>query len=304
MAVTQGRPSGPHVALTFDVDGFTNWIGSLGATTPGPLSRGEFEHVGLRRVLALLDGYGIHGTFFVPGSTAVTFPGAIRAIHDAGHEIAHHGWVHEPVTRLTPAREREVLLRGLDALERIAGARPTGYRAPGWDSSPHTMGFLLEQGFEYDSSLMGNDFEPYWCRVGDRASQEDGFAWGTPIPLVEMPIAWHLDDHPYFEHIEFGGVYNMGLQPPSAVLEVWLSEFDYLCDEVGDGVLVLTLHPQVIGRGSRLRMLRSLLEAMASRPNVTFTTCADYARAWRAGREPRLPIDGRGADADARTEEP
>jgi hypothetical protein len=58
-AVDASAPTlaGPHVALTFDVDGFSNWIGSLGALSPGPLSRGEFEHVGLPRVLALLREY-------------------------------------------------------------------------------------------------------------------------------------------------------------------------------------------------------------------------------------------------------
>src|SRR5271165_7549751 len=94
--------AGPHVALTFDVDGFTNWIGSLGALSPGPLSRGEFEHVGLPRVLALLREYRPAATFFVPGSTAVTFPHAVGAIVVDGPEICQHGGGHEQVGRSTP----------------------------------------------------------------------------------------------------------------------------------------------------------------------------------------------------------
>jgi peptidoglycan/xylan/chitin deacetylase (PgdA/CDA1 family) len=281
--------AGPHVALTFDVDGFSNWIGSLGALSPGPLSRGEFEHVGLRRVLALLHDYRVRATFFVPGSTALAFPNAVGAIVEDGHEIGHHGWVHEPLGRLSREQERIVLLRGLEVLDRVLHVRPVGYRSPSWDNSPDTVRLLLEQGFEYDSSLMGNDVEPYWCRVGDTASQDEGFHWGTPVPLVEMPVGWHLDDHPYFVHIDAPGAFNSGLRAPSSVLEIWTAEVDFLCDVARDGILVFTLHPQVIGRGHLLGVLRALLEVVSSRPSLRLTTCQAYARAWRVGREPELP---------------
>ena len=38
------------------------------------------------------------GDFFVPGYTAHRYPDAVRAIVDGGHEIAHHGYLHEPLT--------------------------------------------------------------------------------------------------------------------------------------------------------------------------------------------------------------
>ncbi len=233
------------------------------------MSRGEFEHVGLRRVLALLREFHVQSTFFVPGSTAVTFPNAVGAIVEDGHEIGHHGWVHEPLASLSASHEEAVLLRGLDTLDRVLHVRPVGYRSPSWDSSPDTVRLLLEQGFQYDSSLMGNDIEPYWCRTGDIASQTEGFQWGTPVPLVEMPVGWHLDDHPYFVRVEAAGVFNPGLRAPSSVLEIWRAELDFLCD-MGDGVLVFTLHPQVMGRGHLLGVLRALLEEVTARPSIRF----------------------------------
>lgn len=284
------RLVGSHIALTFDVDGFSNWIGSLNITSPGPLSRGEFEHIGLLRVLRLLDEFGIRGTFFVPGSTGITFPEEVRAIHDQGHEIAHHGWVHEHPIRLSEREERKVLLKGLNALEKISGNRPLGYRAPGWDNSPRTVSLLLELGFEYDSSFMGNDFEPYWCRIGDVADHANGFSWGQPVNLVEMPIAWHLDDFPYFEPVAEAG--QSGLRTPASVLQIWKAELNYLLQEVRDGILILTLHPQVIGRGHRMIMLRSFLEHAAGQKGLQFSTCLDYSRAWRSGRTPSLPVGG------------
>jgi hypothetical protein len=55
-----------RVAMTFDFDACCGWIGTLGATTPGPISRGQFGPIGLWRVLALLDKYGIKGMFCIP----------------------------------------------------------------------------------------------------------------------------------------------------------------------------------------------------------------------------------------------
>jgi peptidoglycan/xylan/chitin deacetylase (PgdA/CDA1 family) len=283
-------PDGVQVALTFDFDVVSNWIGSLGATSPGPISRGEFGRIGVRRVLGLLDEFDARATFFTPGHTAASWPKLLGRVVEAGHEVAHHGWVHENPTGLSADEERRVLERGIVELERVVGTRPVGYRSPAWDNSPHTTDLLLELGFEYDSSLMGGDYEPYWCRTGDRYSPTEPFVLGTPVPLVEMPVAWHLDDFPYFEFI-YAPVSFPGLQPPSTVLEIWKGEFDYLYNRVGSGVLIVTMHPQVIGRGHRQEMLRAFLEHVVAHDGVSFTTCVDYVRAWREGRQPSLPPD-------------
>ncbi|WP_163025899.1 polysaccharide deacetylase family protein [Chachezhania antarctica] len=159
------------IALTFDFDGMSNWIAN-GATSPSMVSRGEFGPIGLLRILDLLDRHDLPGTFFVPGHTALAFPDHCREIAAAGHEIGHHGWVHENPVRLTPEQERDVLQRGLTVLEETTGTRPVGYRSPAWDISPATIPLLIEHGFLYDSSLMGDDFSPYWARVGDRWTQD------------------------------------------------------------------------------------------------------------------------------------
>ena len=278
-----------QVALTFDFDAYSTWIGSHNATSPSMLSRGEFGPVGVRRILPLLDQFGAKATFFVPGHTALAFPSAVCAIAEAGHEIGHHGWVHENPVLLAPEEERMVLLRGFEALREVAGVRPTGYRSPAWDNSPATVPLLLEQGFVYESSMMGHDYEPYWCRVGDRWSKTEAFEFGTPVDLVELPVAWHLDDFPHFEFMAGSHGYLQGGRAPSSVLETWMAELDYLADRIGQGVLVVTMHPQIIGRGSRMLMLEQFLDHAASKPNVGFTRCIDYVTDWKRGKHPTLP---------------
>lgn len=282
--------SGVCVALTFDVDGFAGWISDLGANAPGPLSRGEYEHVGIRRILDLLREYGIPATFFTPGVTAETFPRIVETIVEDGHELAHHGWAHEHPAQLSREAESEALDRGIAALERIGGVRPVGYRSPGVAPSASTTELLLDRGFEYDSSLSGHDYEPYWGRVGDRWSTTKRYEFGEPVRLVELPFSHVLNDWPYFTFL-VKPVSVAGLAPPSTVLEIWKGEFDYLRSRIGHGVLVVTMHPQVIGNGHRQEMLRMFIDHVWSSEGDCFTRCGDYARAWASGRHPELPFD-------------
>lgn len=275
------------VCLTFDVDAVCVWIGAFNMTSPAAISRGEFGMVGLGRILRLLDKHGIPGTFYIPGHTADTYPDNVRAIAAAGHEIGHHNYLHEAPGGIgTREAEREVMLRGLDALDRVAKVRPTGFRSPSFDMSPHTIDLLLELGFTYDTSLMADDYTPYWARVGDRHDPAGGYRFGTEVPLVEMPVSWELDDWPHFNYVSTPTRISPGLSAASKVEEIWSDELTYLLQEAPGGVLNLTMHPQVIGRGHRMLMLERLVVWMKSHPGVAFSTVNTAASAWKATQTP------------------
>ncbi|MGI8475183.1 MAG: polysaccharide deacetylase family protein [Thermomicrobiales bacterium] len=294
-------PPRATICLTFDFDAISLWVGPFAATSPSMISRGEFGPVGVERILALLARFGIPATFFVPGHTAETYPASLRAIVDAGHEIGHHCYLHEnPCALESREREHAVLHRGLDALWNVAGIRPTGYRSPSWDNSPHTVGLLLEHGFRYESSLMGSDFSPYWCRVGDRHQPDGPYLFGAPVDLVEMPVSWLFDDFPHFEYLSRGGQVRPGLSAGSKVEEIWREEFYFMHAEVADGVYTLTMHPQVIGRGHRMLMLERLVGHFAAHPGVEFSTLGDAAERVRG----RLPGNASPSDAGTRRSEP
>jgi peptidoglycan/xylan/chitin deacetylase (PgdA/CDA1 family) len=69
-----------------------------------------------------------------------------KRIRDAGHEIGHYGYAHEGPTSLDEAAEREVLERGLDAMDRVLGVRPQGYRSSAFNLSPNSTRLLEEKG--------------------------------------------------------------------------------------------------------------------------------------------------------------
>lgn len=278
--------SRPHatVCLTFDFDAISVWIGPRAATSPSAVSRGEFAVVGVERILKLLRREGIAGTFFIPGHTVETFPESIAAILADGHEVGHHGYLHEnPAALETADREREVLRRGLRVLADVAGVVPTGYRSPAWDNSPHTVELLVELGFRYESSLMADDFTPHWCRVGDQAPSDGPYRFGDRVDLVEMPVSWVLDDFPHFEFVKSGGSLYPGLSSGSKVQEIWEEEFRFMHREVPGGVFTLTMHPEIIGRGHRMLMLERLIASLRSHADVAFTTLGAAAEAWRTG---------------------
>ena len=130
-----------------------------------------------------------------------------------------------------------------------------------------------------------NDYGPTYCRVGDVVRTDAAFGFGERVDLVELPFDWTLDDWPYFTYD--AGLHHEGQRSPDDVYAVWSAEFDYLHDEIGVGVFVLTMHPQCIGRGSRMRMLRRLIEHIRSRDDAVFRTMTDVAARFRTAH----PLD-------------
>lgn len=270
------------ICLTLDIDAYAPAL-FAGDANAAVLSRGEFDtEVATPRLLALLSDYALPATFFIPGHTADCFPATLEAVRRAGHEIAHHGYLHEPPAQLSAEAELDALVKGIDALKRVTGEIPKGYRAPLWEPSARTIGLLADHGFRYDSSLMATDFMPYLARSGDIVGQ-DGRTRGRDTTVVELPSSWVFDDWSYFANVRRTG--GGGSTPPSHVLEIWSEQLEFAAESVPNGVVVMTMHPQVSGQGYVIRMLRQLLGRLAQDHRVRFATMGDAAERWRIGAE-------------------
>jgi peptidoglycan/xylan/chitin deacetylase (PgdA/CDA1 family) len=258
------------VSLTFDFDAESAWLGSFKVDTPSALSRGAYgANEGVGRILKLLDKYSLPATFFIPGDTADRHPQETKAIAAAGHEIGHHGYCHEPPPGLTESEEREMIERGIDALERQVGQRPRGYRSPAWELSHSTFPLLAEYGIEYDASQLGAD-RPYW--VNDKDQQTD---------IVEVPGAWELCDSSLFM-FAFAPHYLAGMSSPHKVEEMWCGDFDGMYAENSDACFVLTMHPQIIGRHYRMQMLERVIRHISQFEGVWFAQMGEIADDFRA----------------------
>jgi len=260
-------PAGVKAAacFTFDVDAES---AILAADPAAAGRRSVMSHqaygprTGVPRLLDVLDRTGIPATFFVPGYTAERWPAVIRSIRDAGHEIAHHGYLHESVAGLSPEAEEAVLVRGLAALDAAAGVVPTGWRAPMWEASWSSAELLKRHGFRYDSSLMDSD-RPYQLAVGDTGS------------IVELPIHWSLDDwEPYVYLPELSG--SGVIASPADLSARWTLELDAMA--AAGGLFNLTNHPFVSGRPSRADALEGLIRHAQAIGGLWIATCDEVAR--------------------------
>jgi peptidoglycan-N-acetylglucosamine deacetylase len=272
--------NGPQVCLTFDFDAQSLWLGTFKSDSPTLLSRGEFgARVGVPRILALLEREGIEATFYIPGHTIDTYPDLCRRIVDAGHEVGHHGYLHESPVNLSPEEERAVIERGLQSIDTHLGLKPRGYRSPAWDLSPSSIDLLLEYGFEYDSSMMAQDFEPYRARRGDVPHTDRAMEFGEEVDLVEFPVSWTLDDFP---QMEFNiNPYLVGLSSHEKAREMWQGDFDFMRQHVPHGAFGITFHPQVIGRGVRMTLLERLIGHMKEH-DARFRRVGDVVADWKA----------------------
>jgi peptidoglycan/xylan/chitin deacetylase (PgdA/CDA1 family) len=273
------------VCLTFDFDAISGFI-ARGQTSPSWISRGEYgPRVGAPRLLALLKKYGIKSTWFIPGHTIETFPKACEEVVAAGHEIAHHGWTHRPPASLSREEEEAELVRGNESIRRLSGRPARGYRSPAWDLSPHSVELFLKHGFVYDSSLMGDDYTPYYARTGDVIELEKPARLGKDTALVEMPIHWATDDAPHFEFVRTETANRQGLMNARLVGENWIGDFRYMRATTDWGVLTYTCHPFVIGRGARMLMLEKVIRE-ARKGGAVFLTMEQAADEFRRRSAP------------------
>lgn len=159
-------------------------------TDAGP--HGHFESRVERstdQLLALMSKHGAKGTFFVLGEVAALHPAMVRAIAQAGHEIACHSDRHESVHRMSPEEFRADTRQAKSRIEDVIGDRIVGYRAPNFSigrAQAWAYQILIEEGFTYDSSMFPIRHDRYGQAGAPRFPYEvcrDGAA-----TLVEFPI--------------------------------------------------------------------------------------------------------------------
>jgi peptidoglycan/xylan/chitin deacetylase (PgdA/CDA1 family) len=250
------------VALSFDSDHETIELRN-GGQSFSRISQGQYgARAGMPRILKSLARNGVPATFFMPAVSAMLNPEEVRAVADAGHEIALHSWIHEFNSRLDHQTERDLALRARDVLERLSGRKPVGMRTASWDFSPWTLKIIREMELLYDSSLMADD-EPY--ELIDQ---------GVPTGIVELPVEWIRDDAVYFNMDRGASLRPYG--GPGMVYDIFRRELELAFDE--GGLFVLTMHPHHIGHRSRIWILDAIIAAARARGGAWFATHADIAR--------------------------
>lgn len=177
-------PGAPVAALTVDLE---DWYQSC-IDFDAPISDRVVRNTTL--LLQELDAGGVRATFFVQGLVALAYPGLIRDLAGAGHEVQSHAHTHRPLDQMDPAALREEIERGKAAVEDAAGVAVTAFRAPDFTIGSENLSaleLLAELEFQVDSSIFPLRMRRYgiggWELAPHRIELESG------ANLIEAPVA-------------------------------------------------------------------------------------------------------------------
>jgi peptidoglycan/xylan/chitin deacetylase (PgdA/CDA1 family) len=249
------------VVVSVDVDAESPFIWNNRGQKTTVLSELEQRRFGPRqglyRLVELLEKFESKGSFYVPGFVMEKYPHIVPSLLAKGHEVALHGYYHERMETLSDQEFQNVMQHSIDRFLSQGGKLPVGFRSPAWELNNTQLDYFNSKEIAYDSSLMGFE-HPY-----------------TINGVTEVPVHWSIDDAIFFRY--YGD--SRDISPPTCpkqLLESWKFEFDAVM-ETG-GLFMVTLHPWLSGRSSRLEMLRQLFAYIKSNKDVWWTTAAKIAQ--------------------------
>jgi len=284
--------------LSVDLDDVACYHAIHGLPAPAPEVAGAVLERCLPRFLELLEELGARATFFVVGrdlqrdlQAGGRGAAALRQALAAGHELGNHSYAHAyDLVKWAPAAIYEDLRR-CDTLLRGLGARPQGFRAPGYTHDAVLLQQVGALGYRYDSSLLpspsyylGKLAAIGWTAVRGRASQSlvrgwQSFVgpqrphympgsglWEVPVsvsPMLRLPMVGTFV-------LGAGGALLLREARERRYLHLELHGLD-LADEQGDGYdpALRRLQPELrTPLTSRLERLRGLLTARGGTASI------------------------------------
>lgn len=230
----------------------------------------HFEYgsrVGYWRIANVAESHGVPLTLNACARALEATPWIGADAAKRGYEICCHGWRWESHAGMEEAKERALIARAVDTVQRVHGKAPVGWHTKS-SASVNTRRLLVEHGgFLYDSDAY-NDDAPYYVEVAGR-------------PHLVLPYAFDTNDMRFFDRPAF--------VRGSDFADYSIAAFDWLWAEGADAprMLSIGLHTRIIGRAARIGGLATLIRHMQERGLVWFATREDIARHWLAHCPPR-----------------
>ncbi|MBI2469231.1 MAG: allantoinase PuuE [Candidatus Rokubacteria bacterium] len=219
------------------------------------------SRAGLWRLLRLFAERGITITVYAVAMALERHPEAARAIVEAGHEVASHGWRWIDYQSVPEAEEREHMRLAIEAIRRVTGSRPLGWYTG--RVSPNTRRLVVEEGgFLYDADAYNDDL-PYWVEVS-----------GKP----HLVVPYTLDNN----DMKFGTA--QGFNTGEDLFAYLRDAFDVLYAEGAERPKMMSvgLHMRLAGRPGRAAALARFLDHVQKHERVWICRRVDIARHWHA----------------------
>ena len=213
--------------------------------------------VGIWRLMALLDRYGIKATVALNSQVCRHHPRIVEEMLKRGWELMGHGNTNSrSIVGLSDEAEREVIESTIREIREFTGQSPQGWLGPGLGETYNTPDLLAEAGLRYVCDWVADD-QPFPMKVR-RGS------------LLAMPYTLELNDIPLFL-----GQNRTGQQ----YFEVIRDQFDVLYreGETNGRVMALSLHPFITGVPHRAKYLEKALEHICGHSAVWLARGAEIA---------------------------
>ena len=215
-------------------------------------SRDYGNRVGIYRLLDAAEKVGARLSVAANGAIAERYPVLIRDIVASGHEIVAHSTDMNGTiaSGLGEAAERDLIARSLDVLEKVAGARPTGWLSIARSQSFDTPRLLAEAGLAYMCDWVNDDL-PY--------------AMATPAgPILNLPLNHELSDRQ---------IVTVQQHSADSYCEQIQDAFAWLDGEAqshGGRILPLNVTPYIMGLPYRIAAFERLLDWLAGQEGHAF----------------------------------
>ena len=224
------------------------------------------SRAGVWRILRLLEKKGVPMTCYAVAMAAARNPDVIRAMVDAGHEIASHGLRWIDYQYVGEETERRHVAEAVEILTGVAGTRPLGWYTG--RVSPNTRRLVSEHGgFLYDADSYADDL-PYWEKVGDRHELIVPYTLDANDMRFATPQGFNSGDQ-FFTYLK--------------------DTFDVLMAEGAAGspkMMSIGLHCRLVGRPGRAAALARFLDYVQSHDKAWVTRRIDIANHWHAHHRP------------------
>ncbi len=207
------------------------------------------NRVGVFGIMKLLDKYGIRATAALDATIAGHNPFLVKEGQKRRWEFIAHGITARRLitSRMSEEQERDHIRTSVQAVERATGHKPAGWLGVEYSESARTPNLLAEQGIRYVCDW-GNDEQPYVMRVEGGA-------------MYSLPVTVDLDDDKAL------GLRSMAIMDYTEIVK---DTFDVLHREGAQSgrMLVLNLHPYMMGQPYRLKYLDQILAHICGQGGV------------------------------------
>lgn len=247
-------------AFLSDIAGAAPWPGQRHWNMESLYEYGA--RAGFWRLHRLFTGMGIPLTIYGVATALARSPAQVRAMQEAGWEIASHGlkWVEHK--DMPEEEERRQIAEAIRLHREVTGERPLGWYTG--RCSANTLRLTAEEGgFAYVSDTYDDDL-PYWLPVAGREQ-------------LVIPYTLEAND------MRFATApgYSTGAQ----FFQYLKDSFDTLYAEGQAGapkMFSIGLHCRLIGRPGKIAGLKRFLDYAKGHDGVWFARRIDIARHWAA----------------------